>query len=152
MTTVQSEQFLAELDRLYDDYWNFILKENPRYATYLGDHRYDAELEDSSEEAFRRRLSQLREYLGRLRAFPRPGIGTVRLNHELFGRELDETIEQLSFRPYLMPITQQEGPHIEIPQIVTYHPFRGGASPSEGHCRRNSPTAQRPDCFGTGEE
>ncbi len=124
MGTVQSEKSPAELDHLYQDYWDFVLKEDPRYATYLGDHRYDDELEDSSEEAFRRRSSQYREYLGRLRGYPRPTVGADRLNYELFERELNESIEQLSFRPYLMPITQQQGPHIEVPELVTYHPSR----------------------------
>jgi hypothetical protein len=32
---------------LYEDYWEFILKENPTFATYLGDHRYDNWLETS---------------------------------------------------------------------------------------------------------
>src|SRR5213594_729513 len=121
---VQSEQSLAELDRLYEDYWNFVLKEDPRYATYLGDHRYDGELEDASEEAFRRRASQYEEYLDRLRACSRPVAGTGRLNYELFELELKDAIEELSFRPWLTPITQQQGAHIAVPELVTYHPFR----------------------------
>ena len=121
---VQSEQSLAELDRLYEDYWNFVLKEDPRYATYLGDHRYDGELEDASEEAFRRRASQYEEYLDRLRACSRPVAGTGRLNYVLFERELNDAIEELSFRPWLTPITQQQGAHIAVPELVTYHPFR----------------------------
>ncbi len=122
--TVQFETSPAALDHLYQDYWDFVLRENPRYATYLGDHRYDAEVEDSSEEAFGRRLSQYREFLGRLQAYPKPGVGTDRLNYELFEREVNDSIEELSFRPYLMPITQQQGPHIGVPELVTYHPFR----------------------------
>src|SRR5437867_3414928 len=121
---VQSEQALAELDRLYEDYWNFVLKEDPRYATYLGDHRYDGELEDASEEAFRRRASQYEEYIDRLQSYARPVAGTGRLNYVLFERELNDAIEELSFRPWLMPITQQQGAHIGVPELVTYHPFR----------------------------
>ncbi len=121
---VQSERSSAEPDRLYDEYWNFVLKESPRYATYLGDHRYDAELEDASEEAFQRRSSQYRGYLGRLHAHPRPRVGADRLNYELFERKLNDEIEELRFRPYLMPVTQQQGPHIKVPELVTFHPFR----------------------------
>src|SRR5881296_426352 len=121
---VQSEQSLAELHRLYEDYWNFVLKEDPRYATYLGDHRFDGELEDASEKAFLRRASQYQEYLDRLRAYARPVASTGRLNYLLFERELKDAIEELSFRPWLMPITQQQGAHIGVPELVTYHPFR----------------------------
>ncbi len=121
---VQSEQSLAELDRLYDDYWNFVLKEDPRYATYLGDHRYDGELEDASENAFRRRASQYQEYLDQLQSYSKPVAGTGRLNYVLFERELNDAIEELSFRPWLTPITQQQGAHIGVPELVAYHPFR----------------------------
>ncbi len=122
--TVQSERSPAELDNLYLDYWDFVLKANPRSATYLGDHRYDSELEDVSEEAFQRQSSQYREYLERLRAYTKPTSTPDGLNYELFERELKNGIEQLSFRPYLMPITQQQGPHIKVPELVTYHPFQ----------------------------
>src|SRR6058998_494954 len=98
---VQSEQSLAELHRLYEEYWNFVLKEDPRYATYLGDHRFDGELEDASENAFRRRASTYREYLDRLRSYSVPGTGNDRLNYELFERDLNDAIEDLSFRPWL---------------------------------------------------
>ncbi len=124
MGTFQSERSPSELDSLYQDYWEFVLRENPRSATYLGDHRYDAELEDASEEAFQRQASRYREYLGRLQAYPKPNAGTHQLNYELFERKLNDSIEELSFRPYLAPITQQRGPHINVPELVTYHPFR----------------------------
>ena len=31
------------------DYWEFVLKHNPTFATYIGDHRYNYALEDLSE-------------------------------------------------------------------------------------------------------
>jgi len=46
------ENEVTSLNRLYEDYWEFILKENPTLATYLGDHRYDNWLEDVSAEAY----------------------------------------------------------------------------------------------------
>jgi uncharacterized protein (DUF885 family) len=112
------------LNHLYDNYWEFILRENPTYATYLGDHRYDNWLEDASAEAYEKRIQQLRKFLADLKSLKKPSGGEDRLNHDLFKRELALQIEGANYHPYLLPITQQTGPHIDLPQLVTYHPFK----------------------------
>ncbi len=119
-----SNDAVTELNRLYDDYWEFILKEYPLTATYLGDHRYDSALEDASEDAFHCRVAQSKKYLDRLRSVKKPSSKPDLLNYELFERELEDNLEAAKFRPYLTPITQQSGLQIDIPELVTYHPFR----------------------------
>jgi len=109
---------------LYDDYWEFILREYPLSATYLGDHRYDGALEDASEGAFLRRVAQSKKYLDQLRSIEKPSSKPDLLNYELFERELEDNLEAAKFRPYLTPMTQQSGLQIDIPELVTYHPFR----------------------------
>lgn len=124
METLQFTKPVAELNNLYDEYWEHVLKEYPTIATYLGDHRYDDALEDISPEAYERRVLEVRSFLGRLGSYSKPASGTDRLNFELFERVLSNEIEEARFRPWLMPINQQWGPHIDLPQLVTYHPFR----------------------------
>ncbi len=70
--SVTSGDGVTQLDQLYYDYWEFILREYPLNATYLGDHRYDSALEDASEEAFNRRVAQSKKYLDRLRSIEKP--------------------------------------------------------------------------------
>ena len=118
------ENNVASLNRLYEDYWQLILKENPTFATYLGDHRYDNWLEDVSAEAYEHRIEQFRKLLTDLKGFKRPVSGEDRLNYDLFKRELALQIEGAKYQPYLLAITQQTGPHIDLPQLVTYHPFK----------------------------
>ena len=122
MVTTQTD--LSALNRLYEAYWEFILKENPTFATYLGDHRYDNWLEDVSAEAYEGRIERHRKLLAELKGFKKPANGEDRLNYDLFKRELALQIEGAKYQPYLLPITQQTGPHIDLPQLVTYHPFR----------------------------
>jgi uncharacterized protein (DUF885 family) len=122
MVTTQTD--LSALNRLYEDYWEFILKENPTLATYLGDHRYDNWLEDVSVEAYEGRVERLRKFLAELKGFKKPTNGEDRLNYDLFKRELALQIEGAKYQPYLLPITQQTGPHIDLPLLVTYHPFK----------------------------
>ena len=114
----------ASLNHLYEDYWEFILHESPTYATYLGDHRYDDRLDDVSAEAYHQRVDRLREYLKQLKSIRRPVGQADRLNYDLFQRELALQIEGAKYEPYLTPISQQTGPHIDLPQLITYHPYK----------------------------
>jgi uncharacterized protein (DUF885 family) len=113
----------SSLARLYQDYWEFFLAEFPTYATYLGDHRYDDKLEDASETHYQSRIQKTREFLDQLHSHKKPRSSADRLNYELFERKLSDTLEESKFQPFLQPISQQEGPHIEFPQLITYHPF-----------------------------
>jgi len=119
-----SENDAAPLNRLYVDYWEFILKENPTLATYLGDHRYDNWLEDVSSEAYERRIDRFRKFLSELKRFKKPTTMEDQLNYDLFKRELALQIEGAKYDPYLLALTQQTGPHIDLPQLTTYHPFK----------------------------
>ncbi len=114
----------GELNELYRDYWEFLLKESPLIATYLGDHRYDHLLDDASEEAFYRRIDRFKGYLAKLKEIETPTSRPDWLSRELFRRELEDSLESARFRPFLLPITQQSGLQIDIPELVTYHPFQ----------------------------
>jgi uncharacterized protein (DUF885 family) len=121
--TSARDENLAGLNSLFNDYWEYVLRESPTYATYLGDHRYDDKLDDLSEEAYYRRIDQCRKYLAQLKSIGRPKDVRGRLNFDLFKRELDLQVEGSNFHPCLLQVTQQTGPHIDLPQIVTYHPY-----------------------------
>src|SRR5712664_314690 len=132
---VSSSDPVTQLNQLYNDYWEFTLKEYPLSATYLGDHRYDGFLEDASEDAFHRRVAQSKKYLDQLRSIKKPSSKPDQLNYELFERELEDNLESAKFRPYLTPMTQQSGLQIDIPELVTYHPF-GSLSDFENFSNR----------------
>src|SRR6267143_1614359 len=59
----------------------------------------------------------------------------TQLNYELFEPELEDNLEAAKFRPYLTPVTQQSGLQIDIPELVTYHPF-GSVSDFENFSSR----------------
>ncbi|OLB69193.1 hypothetical protein AUI06_09440 [archaeon 13_2_20CM_2_52_21] len=118
------ENEAAQLNRLYEDYWEFVLRENPTLATYLGDHRHDNWIEDFSSEAYEQRIDRFRKYLAELKGFKKPTSGEDPLNYDLFKRELALQIEGAKYHPYLLPITQQTGPHVDLPQLTTFHPFK----------------------------
>ena len=45
----------ARLHALFDEAWERTKRDNPEFATYLGDDRYDDRLKDLSSEAIERR-------------------------------------------------------------------------------------------------
>ena len=120
-----SEQAVSELNTIYADYWEYHLETHPQSATYLGDHRYDDRLDDYSAEAYNASIDKYMDYLDSVSGYdPKILDGQDRLNLLLFRRLLETRIEGARFRPCLTPISQQGGPHLSFPQIVSYHPFR----------------------------
>lgn len=113
-------------DQLFSEFWDFQMQRNPLSATYLGDHRYDDRLPDPKMQAHEWELQMLQEYLGRAQTLIKEGrIGADdSLNAELFVRELSIELEDAKWRDELMPLTQQSGPQIDLPELVTYHPFK----------------------------
>jgi len=115
----------ASLETLFKDYWEAQLRNAPLRATYLGDHRYDDKLEDFSDAAHARWMAERMGFQRRLG----PLLGATlspeeRLNAELFERVLRDQIEMDSFPDRLMPMEQQNGPHIDLGLLLLSHPFQ----------------------------
>jgi len=91
---------------------------NPISASLRGDRRYDLLMPDVSSEAIRARLDETEDRLKRLRGINRADLSeTQRLNYDLLEYELEQRIESARFHPEQMPITQQNGPQISLPQL-----------------------------------
>lgn len=114
----------AAMERLFEEYWEAKLRHSPVWATYIGDHRYDDRIDDYSEEHRQWWLKSLGELLGRLNAIDLTRCADEdRLNADLFRRVLTEELELGAFPEHLMPLKQQQGPHITLPMIQLSHPF-----------------------------
>lgn len=114
-----------KLHTLFDDYWQWRLEENPEFATYLGDDRYNDRLSDVSLEAFDNRYRQRREFLERLAGLDSSRLSeNDRLNTRLFSLLLTRRVEAHQYRDFLMPINQMGGLQIDLPNLVNVTPFR----------------------------
>ncbi len=90
---------------------------DPISASMRGDHRYDSKLPDVSPKAIDARLKMTRDRLNRLMSIDREMLtGENRLNAELLEWELRDTLAAGEFKPWQMPISQQNGPQIAAPQ------------------------------------
>src|SRR5688500_4674501 len=97
---------------LADEYWAFVLRESPTFASSLGHRQYDAQLGDISLVAEDRRVAQAERFLARLNAIPDSGLSAAdRANKAILKRGLEEWIEGNRFGQRLMLVTNRDGRH-----------------------------------------
>src|SRR6185503_13999740 len=113
-----------QLHSLFDEEWQYELRTSPETATALGDNRYNDRLSDYSAEFYRSDLDESRKFLARFEALPTAGLSRQdQLSRELMIRNLREQIEGAQFKTWEMSVSQNGGPQIELPDLVTITPF-----------------------------
>lgn len=113
------------LHRLFQEDWEFTLREDPLFATRVGDDRYNDRLPSVTVADFERQLAWHREALRRLRAIPRSALSSAdRLNYDIFERLKRNLIEEYEYQAYFLPISHISGFHIEFPELPRNVPLR----------------------------
>ncbi len=108
----------GELSQLFSDAWEFDLRENPLFATRVGDRRYNDRLPSVGVEDYQRRLVAGRSFLARAGSIDREALTSEeRISADIFERLLRDRIAEYEFRTYLTPITNREGFHVSFPQL-----------------------------------
>jgi prolyl oligopeptidase len=101
-----AEDFTA----LLEEHWEWTLVNNPTMASRLGDRRYNDQWTDQSLDAIDERRRQTREFLRRVYAIDRAALSEEdQLNHELFRRSLQNTVDEFQFDGHLLPFYQRGG-------------------------------------------
>ena len=114
----------TDLHQLFDDEWEYGLKENPLTATACGVHTYNDQLPSVSEEDSQRRLAKNREFLARLREISPGDLSAEdRVNYTVFERLLQDRVAEAEFKTYLMPITNRNGFHVSFPELADRMPM-----------------------------
>ncbi len=99
-----------ELYALFDSEWERSLRENPTFASYLGDRRFNDRLTDTSLAAIERRYKHRVETLEKLKRIDREQLSPADwLNYDLFQKDYEESIEAHKYRQFLLPINQLGG-------------------------------------------
>lgn len=116
---------VKQLHSLFDEEWQYELRSNPEMATALGDPRYNDRLSDVSPQFFQQDLAENRRFVARFEAIPAAGLPEQdALSLQLMLRNLRERIEGAQFKPWEMPVSQQDGPQIDLPELIAITPFR----------------------------
>ena len=112
---------LFEVFRSYDEYGR---RNYPEWATYDGDNRYDDKVTDNSEGAILSRYDSLRNFLKMVEEIDYDELTEAnKLNYQLFRMDMEESLQNSRFMDYLMPMGQQFGIHIDLPQLVQSQPL-----------------------------
>jgi uncharacterized protein (DUF885 family) len=123
-TSVSEMDKNEELQNHLKDYWEHVLKHNPTFATYIGDHRYDDALEDLSEKSISSQINYVKDLQKKTENIDKADLTAEnRLNHDLFQNTLNNHIRMYEFKTHYIPLNQMSGPHLDMPQIIEFHPF-----------------------------
>ena len=113
------------LKKLFSDYYEFLLREDPGQATYAGRAEYNDRWDDPSPEHQRQSLASLQEFLRRLQAIPETGLtGQDRLSYALLDRELKERIEGNSTISSFFKVNHMVGGHLDIFSTMAVAPAK----------------------------
>ncbi|MDZ4722863.1 MAG: DUF885 domain-containing protein [candidate division Zixibacteria bacterium] len=113
------------LHTLFDEYWQDQLRFYPTWGTYLGDKRYDSLLDDVSSEARLQIETAYRGYLDRLKKFDKNSLSAEdRVSVGILELKINESFDTDKFKTYTMPISQQGGPHIDFPGLLSIITFQ----------------------------
>lgn len=98
----------AQLNRLYDAYWEASLRLNPLQATFQGDDRYNDQLPNFLSAAFRQQSHDFTvEWLGKVQAIGADGLsGQDLLSYEIFVRDANSALQAEKFPSWMMPVNQ----------------------------------------------
>lgn len=115
----------AQLQKLFDDSWQFAMREDPLFATHTGDARYNDLLPSESAADELRRTEKAREFLKRLKAIDRAALPPGdQVNYDVFGWLAESNIAESEFQTYLMPITNRSGFHVQFAELYRDVPLR----------------------------
>jgi len=126
MMSVNAEELsAASLDKrrmalqaMLKEQWDDSLRRSPEYASILGDKRWNDQSSDLSEAAALENIAASKKFLKRFEAIDTTGFDEQeKLDKELMLLGLRNDIEDEKFTPWLMPVTQMSGYHLEAAQI-----------------------------------
>ncbi len=100
----------SDFTSLLDEHWEWQMSTSPVFASMLGDRRYNDQWADMSLNAIKQRHVETREFLRRTYAIDSDALSDEdKLNHELFRRKLQDSVDEYQFSDYLMPFEHRGG-------------------------------------------
>jgi len=113
-----------ELRAICDDCWESTMVENPTYATYLGDFRFNDKLSDISATGRSRRHALNEGFLARLKKLD---IGALpendRVTADILRLQLEQSLEEDQHKFWQWDVDQMNGPQADFPQLLNFHPL-----------------------------
>ena len=107
-----------KLHALFDREWEYKLSQEPTYASFLGDKRYNDMWPDLTLEGIKKRYQHQLDLKKELATFDLSKLSPAdQVNFQLFANEISMAIEAYGFSWYLVPLTNREGIQIEYETV-----------------------------------
>jgi uncharacterized protein (DUF885 family) len=98
------------LSSLFDQEWEYAMRESPTWASSLGDRRYNDRWDDVSLAAIERRHAHDIAVLERIKEIDRAQLSPAdQLNYDLFKKDYETSLQGYKYRWYLVPLNQRGG-------------------------------------------
>lgn len=111
--------------RLFEREWQWQLRQQPEYATTIGEHRFDASLSDTSLAARAAAAEHARQVLAEIRQLERAELeGQDRISYDLFIAQRERLLAADAFTPFdPQPLSSVDGLQVRLPRLVAAMPF-----------------------------
>lgn len=111
--------------RLFEREWQWQLRQQPEFATAIGDYRYDALLADTTLAARAAAAEHAREVLAEIRQLERAELeGQDRVSYDLFIAQRERLLAADAFTAFdPQPLNSVDGLHLRLPRLVAAMPF-----------------------------
>ncbi len=114
----------SELNALFQEEWQWRLKEDPLFATSVGVGTYNDQLPLVTEKDEERRTNNRKEFLNRLHKIdPNKLNNSDRISYELFEYQLQDAISDFQFKSYLTPWNADSGFHTGFARLARQVPL-----------------------------
>ncbi|HRC55527.1 MAG TPA: DUF885 domain-containing protein [Kofleriaceae bacterium] len=117
-TPASVEQRRKALAALLAEHWEYTLRVSPELASILADRRYNDQWTDLSSAAIQKRIADTRTFLQRFEAIDPTDLPEQEaLSHRLMLRDLRQSLDNVRFEDWLMPVNQFGGVHLGIASL-----------------------------------
>lgn len=114
----KANEATTQLHALFHNEWQRKLRENPTFATYIGNEKYNDRWPDVSLEAIKQSHQQDLAVLDALADIDRSRLSPAdQLNYDLFKRQYRLAVDGYRFQHYLIPLNQLGG--IQLAHLIT---------------------------------
>jgi uncharacterized protein (DUF885 family) len=121
-TSVESR--VSAQNALFEEKYQFDLKNSPETATAYGDYRYNDKLDDNSLAQVARVHAADVDFLARLSAISTAGFSEQdALSHDSMVRTLEQRNANWTFKEFEMPVNQISGPHLALADLPNALPL-----------------------------
>ena len=105
---VRQQSKAAQLERIYDEYWDASMRLNPLQATFQGDSRHNDQLPNILSAAYRQQSHDFtEEWLGKVEKIGPDGLtGQDLLSYQIFVRDARMSLANEKYPGWMLPVSQ----------------------------------------------